>query len=200
VYTPNGLKVLSDAHGYLRTAVLGVSGGSWGGRTPCTEWTVRQVLNHARLDQLAYAGAVTGEPGMPPSDPFRPVDGFGGAPLDELDEALAASASAWATVSFDAPNAPTPIGALPPWVGAGACALDAAVHGWDIAVATGQDLPLPEELAEQLALTAAQIVDFIRDSYHVYAPALDGPANAGHADTLLRFLGRDPGWRAAEAG
>ncbi|MFE9835608.1 hypothetical protein ACFYP4_10765 [Streptomyces sp. NPDC005551] len=42
-----------------------------GARTPCGEWTVRQVVNHARLDQQAYGAVVTGH-GMPDSDPPDP--------------------------------------------------------------------------------------------------------------------------------
>jgi hypothetical protein len=40
---------------------------------------------------------------------------------------------------------------------AGACTLDAAVHAWDIAVATGQPSPLPDELAEALLAVAKEI-------------------------------------------
>ncbi|WP_345518778.1 maleylpyruvate isomerase N-terminal domain-containing protein [Streptomyces yanii] len=63
----DGLKVLERAHTYLRAAVAGVPAGWWDAATPCDRWTVRQVLNHARLDQQAYAAAITGE-GGPQSD------------------------------------------------------------------------------------------------------------------------------------
>lgn len=192
--TVDGPKVLADAQSYLRTVVAGVAEERWGDPTPCTEWTVRQVLNHARLDQLAYAAAITGEKGMPPSDPFQPVDAFEGSPLVELDDALARTAAAWATVPPDAETAPTPIFLMPAWLGAGACALDAGVHAWDIAVATGQGLPLPEELAEPLTAVAHRIVEGLRE-YGVFAPVLPAPpGETGRAAALLRFLGRDPHW------
>ncbi|MEW2043933.1 maleylpyruvate isomerase N-terminal domain-containing protein, partial [Streptomyces sp. NPDC005534] len=68
-----GIELLTRAHTRLRDAAAGVPEGAWGAPTPCGEWTVRQVLNHARLDQQAYGAAVTGT-GWPDSDAFQPSD------------------------------------------------------------------------------------------------------------------------------
>jgi hypothetical protein len=46
-----------------------------------------------------------------------------------------------------APTPFPPVPQLPAQLAAAACALDAAVHAWDIAVATGQPSPLTAELA-----------------------------------------------------
>ncbi|WP_214408813.1 TIGR03086 family metal-binding protein [Sphaerisporangium fuscum] len=194
----DGLKLVADAHSYLRTVVAGVSEERWAGRTPCTEWTVRQVLNHARLDQQAYRVAITGE-GGPESDPFAPADALDADPVRRLDEVLSPVSAAWSTVDPGAESVPTPLGPMPVWLGAGACALDAGVHAWDIAVATGQDLPMTEDLAEGLTAVAEQIVDHLRDSFGVFAPALPDPhGEEDHrAAALLRFLGRDPHWSRA---
>jgi hypothetical protein len=59
--------------------------------------------------------------------------------------------------TYDPVPSPLPIGPLSAEVAAGACALDAAVHAWDIAVATGQPSPLPDELAEALLAVAKEI-------------------------------------------
>lgn len=91
---------------------------------------------------------------------------------------------------------PLPQGPLPARLAVGACALDAAVHGWDIAVATGQPSPLDEELAAELLDVARQIVEPLRG--FAYAPALArGPERSGTTDELLRYIGRDPGWAAS---
>ncbi len=69
------------------------------------------------------------------------------------------------------------------------------MHAWDIAVATGQASPVDDELAAQLLEVAVQIVEPLRG--FAYAPALPAPDDAGDgalAD-LLRYLGRDPGWK-----
>ncbi|MFE7185377.1 TIGR03086 family metal-binding protein [Streptomyces erythrochromogenes] len=189
--TVDGFKLLADAHGYLLTAVRGVPAEAWGDPTPCTEWTVRQVLNHARLDQQALVMQITGV--APASDPFEPEDATAGDPVAELAAVLAATAAAWESRRDDE-SVPTPMGPMPAGVGAAAAALDAGIHAWDIARATGQDLPLTEEMAEALEDIAARIVDFVRDSFGKYAPPLVLAEGAGRAEQLLAFTGRDPRW------
>jgi uncharacterized protein (TIGR03086 family) len=192
----DGLKVLERAHTYLRAAVAGVLAGRWDAATPCGQWTVRQVVNHARLDQQAYAAAITGE-GGPRSDPFQPADVLGADHVQALDGVLAAVFDAFARLSADAALVPTPLGPLPVRLGASAAALDAGIHAWDIAIATGQDLPLEQELAEGLWGAADQRVDRLRDSFGVFTPALQQAQGGDRANTLLAFVGRDPHWRQA---
>ena len=45
-------KILSAAHDALRTAVAGVPDDAWALPTPCADWSVTQVLQHAAGDQL----------------------------------------------------------------------------------------------------------------------------------------------------
>ncbi|MFD9077995.1 TIGR03086 family metal-binding protein [Streptomyces erythrochromogenes] len=189
--TVDGFKLLADAHDYLLTAVRGVPAEAWGDPTPCTGWTVRQVLNHARLDQQALVMQITGV--APASDPFEPEDATAGDPVGELAAVLEATAAAWESRRGDE-SVPTPMGPMPADVGTAAAALDAGIHAWDIARATGQDLPLAEELAEGLEDIAARIVDFVRDSFGKYAPPLVVPEGASRAEKLLAFTGRDPRW------
>ncbi|MFD4141500.1 MULTISPECIES: TIGR03086 family metal-binding protein [unclassified Streptomyces] len=192
----DGLQLVQQAHACLRAAVRGVPDDAWGSPTPCTEWTVRQVLNHARLDQQAYGAFITGE-GRPESDPFQPADAFEADPVKELDEILDRVSAAWQTVPTDAGTVttPLPVGPLPLWVGAGACALDAAVHAWDIAVATGQALPLPASLAQPLLAVAREPWTEQLRAF-AFAPVVAAPDGdpGTEADQLLRHLGRDPGW------
>ena len=78
---------------------------------------------------------------------------------------------------------------------AGAAALDAAIHAWDIAMATGQGSPLTPDLARALTPVATSIVEPLRQ-YGVYAAAVETPAGADDAAALLGYLGRQPAWRA----
>ena len=109
------------------------------------------------------------------------------------------AAAAWRTVSDAAAEVrtPLPLGPLPVWVGLGACALDAGVHAWDIAVATGQPSPLGLTDARLLMAGASRIVEPLRA--FAYAPAL--PANEADDElaALLRYLGRRPDWRRTPA-
>jgi uncharacterized protein (TIGR03086 family) len=188
--------ILNEAHQILRTTVLGVGHGDWDRPTPCDEWNVTQVLQHAAGDQLAYAAAITGS-GGPSEDPFAPSGHLDDAPLAVVDHAVRVSAAAWASVAEDDQDAPTPLpqGAMPARLGMGACALDAAVHAWDIAVATGQKSPLSPALAGWLMPVATSIVEPLR-GYGAYQSALAPEANDDEVATLLRYLGRSPDWAA----
>ncbi|SFW92207.1 TIGR03086 family metal-binding protein [Amycolatopsis australiensis] len=184
--------LLASAHEALRTAVAGVTDGTL--PTPCADWTVTQVIHHAGGDQLAYAASITGQAG-PDFNPFAPS----GEPADTasfLEPKLAAAAAAFATVSREATAVPTPLpqGPLPAATAVAAAALDAAVHAWDIAVATGQASPLTAELAEALLPAAKELTPPLRG--FAYAPALDGEAGDDVVSELLRYLGRDPEWKA----
>ncbi len=112
--------------------------------------------------------------------------------------ALRASAAAYATVSPDAAEVPNPLpqGPMPAWLAAGAAALDAGVHAWDIAVATGRPSGLDDDLAAELLPVARALVEPLR-AYGVYATALEPGDHDSASAELLRYLGRDPNWSAS---
>ncbi|GAA0214156.1 hypothetical protein GCM10009527_007430 [Actinomadura nitritigenes] len=192
--TVSGWTVLDTAHEALRSTVRGITAADLDRPTPCSEWTVAQVLQHAAGDQLAYAASITGGPG-PDFNPFAPSGSLDAEPLALLEPALTAGAAAWATVDRDAAEAPVPVppGSLAPWLGAGAAALDAAVHAWDIALATGQESPLTAGLARDLHKVAVEIVEPLR-RFGAYAAPIDAPGD--EIADLLHYLGRDPAWTA----
>jgi uncharacterized protein (TIGR03086 family) len=185
---------LDQAHDALRTAVASVGEAEWTLSTPCEKWTVTQVLQHAAGDQLAYVAAITGS-GGPTENAFAPSGVRPEDPQGYLEATLRASAQACSTVAPGAQNVPTPLpqGPLAAEVAIGACALDAAVHAWDIAVATGQPSPLTADLASQLMPVATAIVEPLR-AYGAYATALDPEPTDDAAAELLRYLGRHPNW------
>ncbi|MFJ5303116.1 TIGR03086 family metal-binding protein [Streptomyces sp. NPDC088350] len=190
-----GIEVLARSHDCLREVVAAVPDTAWAAPTPCTEWTVRQVLNHARVDQQAYGLVLTGD--RPDSDPFHPADTLDGDPVAALDKVLRAVADRYAQLPADADRVPTPLGPMPLPFAAATAAMDAAVHAWDIAAATGQSRPLPTDLAEGIWPAADRLVDQLRDSYRVFAPAVEVRDGYDRAEELLAFLGRDPHWTPA---
>jgi uncharacterized protein (TIGR03086 family) len=186
--------ILAASLEMLREAGAGVAAGHLGDPTPCSEWTVTQVLQHAAGDQLAWAAAVGYGPG-PEENPFDPSGKLPGSVADLLGHAIQVATRAWAGVDASAPAVSTPLpqGDLPPDAAVSACALDAAIHGWDVAVATGQAAPLTAELAAQLMPVARAIVEPLRQ-YGAYATALPPEPDDDGKAQLLRYLGRNPGW------
>lgn len=186
--------LLAEAHDALRNAVKGVGADQWDLPTPCDQWTVTQVLQHAAGDQLAYYAAITGGDG-PSENPFAPSGTPLADPLAHVTAATEAAAQAWASVAADDAEVPVPVppNLLDAVTGVGACALDAAVHAWDIAKATGQPQPLTEDAATAILTAAKQIVEPLR-AWGAYAPALEPQDGDDAVAALLRYLGRDPEW------
>jgi uncharacterized protein (TIGR03086 family) len=194
--SPTTWTVLDRAHAALRAATAALTSADLDRPTPCEQWTVAQVIQHAAGDQLGYAAAITGH-GGPTEDPFAPSGALTGTPAELVEPALAASAAAFGTVD-PAGTTPTPLpqGVLAAATAAGAAALDAGVHAWDIAVATGRPSGLDDDLAAELLPVARALVEPLR-AYGVYATALEPGDHDSAAAELLRYLGRDPGWRPA---
>jgi len=186
--------VLDEAHQALRTVVKGVGDADWDRSTPCSEWNVTQVLQHAAGDQLAWAWSITGE-SRAAEDPFSPSGRLTEEAQVLIERTVAESAAAFAIVPSDRQDTPTPLpqGPMPAASAAGACALDAIIHAWDIAKATGQPSPLTNVQARELLPLATSIVEPLR-AYGVYAAVV--PAEPGDDDSasLLRYLGRRPNW------
>jgi uncharacterized protein (TIGR03086 family) len=145
--------VLTTALDALRHAAAGaVETDRLDDPTPCSKWTVAQVLFHAAGDQHAWA-SVVGAGSLPSYDPFDPPRRLDGGVQDTVAKAIEAATGAWAGIDPTASSLRTPLPPTPelaPALAAAACALDAAVHAWDVAVATGRPAPLTAELAEQL--------------------------------------------------
>ncbi|MFD9551549.1 TIGR03086 family metal-binding protein [Nocardia salmonicida] len=193
--------VVATSYQALSDAVAGIADDQWDLPTPCSDWTVTQVIQHAAGDQLAYAAALGVGPG-PSYNPFDPSGAIDGTAAALVREAIDQTAAAWATVSADTATVPTPLphGDLPTPVAATLAALDAAVHAWDIAIATGQPSPLTDDLSAHLLVAArtihpapgsgadAEIIEPLRQ-WGAYAPIVEGPATTPTAE-LLHYLGR----------
>lgn len=70
-------------------------------------------------------------------------------------------------------------------------AIELAAHAWDLAVSTGQENRLDEDLAEQLLVPAEQIVPAaIRGGEMPFEPVVEAPPDAPPSERLAAWLGR----------
>ena len=187
-------EALSTALAALRGVAEGVAPDQIARPTPCTDWTVGQVLMHAAADQHVWAATV-GSAAGPGYNPIDPPRGAEGGVARVVQEAVDAATATWAGVDSSAETLPTPlppVPTLPADLAAAAAALDAAIHAWDVAVSTGQPSPLTGALAGQLRPAAEATAEQLRG--FAYAAPLPGAPTDDEASALLRYLGRDPHW------
>jgi uncharacterized protein (TIGR03086 family) len=180
----------------LTGAVIGaITDEQLGRPTPSPDCTVGDLIEH--VDGLAVGLVHTARKTDPPPDAATPRDGGAAGPADGWRERvparLAALAEAWRDPA--AWEGSTQAGGVPLEAAAAALfALDEiVVHGWELAVATGQPYPADEEAARACA-------EFLADApraAELFGPVVEVPATAPALDRLVGLTGRDPAWRPA---
>jgi uncharacterized protein (TIGR03086 family) len=130
-----------------RPVVAAADPGQWAQPTPCADWDVGELLNHLVSGNWWAAelarGATIDEVGS-----RLDGDQVGDDPLDAYDRSAEAAAAAFeAPGALDAPCAVS-YGPVPGSVYAGHRFIDVLIHGWDLAVATGQDRTLDPALVD----------------------------------------------------
>jgi uncharacterized protein (TIGR03086 family) len=163
-------------------------------KTPCTEYDVRALVNHLLFWGPSLAGAGRKEsvpqPGTAESDVDLAAGDWRGRLLALLDDISSSwePPSAWdGETSMGTPQT------LPAPVMGDMIVGELAVHGWDLAVATGQRLELPADLVAHLHDTMFAGVEQGREM-GMYGPQVAVPADAPTLDRILGLTGRDPAW------
>lgn len=172
-------RTFQHAHG----VIAGVGPDQHGERTPCEEWTVRDLLEHM-IGVVAGLGAAAA--GAPPGQ-FR----LGPDPAGQFEEAAARALAAWRRPGVLDQVVDGGAGPMPGRVLAGINLLDTATHTWDLAVATGQPAALPDDVAAAaLETSLATVSPEVRPGR--FAPEVALPDGADLTGRLVAFLGRTP--------
>jgi uncharacterized protein (TIGR03086 family) len=156
--------------------------------TPCTEYDVRGLLQHiAALPDKVAAVAMGGNPRELPSQVAIDEDGVGQRYLEEARVALDMWADdALLTTTLTAPWGPAPGGAA-----LGGFVMETVAHGWDLAVATGQDPEAdPALVAKARAIGEHALAEAPRGPGMPFDVPVEAPTGAGPTTQLAAFLGR----------
>ncbi len=192
---------LEPATRTLADLVTGVRDDQLDGPTPCPGRSVGAMLDHTAGFALAFTAAAhhTEPPGgsRPPSasasrlaDDWRTLIP---ARLAELADAWRDEAAWSGMTKAGGQDLPSEI--------AGVIALDeVVVHGWDLAVATGQPYAVEPHLLEA-------VYGFVRGSAEqnpqgtpgLFGPPIVLPDDAALLDRVIGLAGRDPSWTPTSA-
>ncbi len=185
---PASVAVLDGAvawtHGWLqqaRTSPLSLP-------TPCRRWDLGQLLTH--MDESLMAIAEAAELGRVDVDP-QPFPPGPDELVDRIVQRACRTRAAWHQRVTSAPMCVGDL-ALGRDTVALVGALEIAVHGWDVAVATGQAPRLPEDLATQLFDVALAVV-LPQERGRRFAEQVTVPLAAPVGTRLLAHLGRTAG-------
>lgn len=185
---------LLDAHGRAMDvfdhAMHKVGLTDWDSPTPCSDWSVRDLVNHVVVEQLWVPDVLAGKTIAEVGDKF---DG------DQLHDD---PPGAWAAASQTARSAWLQPGAVDRTVHLSFGDADAteygwqlttdlAVHGWDLATALGAAAGIDDELATAiLAYIEPQLSAWSGSS--AFADPVPVPDDADPATRLVGLLGRQP--------
>lgn len=191
----HAVEALEPVYANVERILRGVGPDAWGAPTPCPSYDVRAVTNHLLATLDVFQAGLVGEP-RTGEDLERDYAG------DDAPGAFAtlatASLAAWRQPGALDRTLTLAFGETPAQVAVFLNLGDALLHGWDVAVATGQDPALPEAPAElMLGFMQGMLKPEMRRegpdaTFGLEVPV---PADAPAGDRLVAFSGRDPRWR-----
>ncbi|NNG35157.1 TIGR03086 family metal-binding protein [Nakamurella aerolata] len=169
-----------------------VSEEQWNAPTPCSDFTVAQLRDHVVQWSSAFAGGLADPDGRTPDADSIAVAGDGADQLrsnaDKISDA----------VDDGAADRPLFIGdeSLPGDMSLAMILWEYQVHGWDLAVATGQPWS-PDEagVRASLAFAPGMLTPDFQGEGKSFGPRVAVPADAAAIDHLVGLSGRDPQWR-----
>ncbi|MGW4028927.1 TIGR03086 family metal-binding protein [Streptomyces sp. NPDC004838] len=179
----------SEALELFTDRVHAVRPDQWDNATPCTDWSVRDLVNHLTAEQLWVPDLVTNG-----STVAQVGDAYEG------DVLAAHPRAAWDTAARGARRAFGKPGALERtvWLSYGEtpavayCAqmtTDAVVHAWDLSRAIGASERLPEAL---VAFALQEVTPYASElsKSGLFAPPIEPPPGDSQQTRLLALLGR----------
>ncbi len=169
--------------------VVGVGDDQWDAPTPCSDWTVRDLVNHNAAENWWASSLMDGRTVEEVGDRYE-GDVLGEDPVAGFDASAVAARRA-----FEGPDAlertvHLSFGDVPGQVYLGQRTTDLLVHGWDLAVATGQDTDFDPDLA-RWAWEANEPHRALIEAADVFDDPVDVPDDADPQTKLLALLGRD---------
>ena len=174
--------------------VAAVNRDQWSAATPCQEWNVRELVNHMVIGHRLFTGILRGEAAVTPGA----LDPTSGDTLGDDPTATYQAATEHLLTAFRRPGVleqvfEVPAGTVPGSAAAHLRAVDELVHGWDLALATGQHPRFPDDIVERELEFTRLALGQLPPGQSPFAPAQPVADAAPPLDRLSALLGRSPG-------
>jgi uncharacterized protein (TIGR03086 family) len=167
--------------------VAAVAPDQWALPTPCEQWEVRELTNHFVGGLHMFATALAGGDGSPNHD----TDWLGADPAAAYGAAAPVALAAWREpVALDQVLRIS-LGPIPGRMAIVIHLTEIVVHGADLAVATGHEELLDQQLCQALLdlMHGMGGIDPFRVP-DVFGPETTAPASASAHQRLLAYVGR----------
>jgi uncharacterized protein (TIGR03086 family) len=166
--------------------VHGVPADRWDDPTPCTEWSVRDLVNHL-VGEHSWAPHILAGESMEQVGDRYDGDLVGSDPVGAWDRAAKASRAAFSETTLEG-TARFSFGEAPLTEYAEQMLVDLTVHGWDLARGSGQDETL-DPAAVEICLAYAKRNVGRWDGLGIIAPPVPTTSD-DPAVQLLSLTGR----------
>ena len=181
---------LAAAFAQTRAILANVKPDEFDKPTPCTNWKVRDLINHFVGGSYWFASSAAA--GVSPDMGDETPDFTGGDVVATYDAGIAQALEAFGDPGTAGRIIKLPFGEMPGSAFMGLAMTDTFQHGWDLARATDQKPDFDQTFAEQLLAGARKAINpaFRSPEGHVFGPEQPIADTAPAADRLAAFLGR----------
>jgi uncharacterized protein (TIGR03086 family) len=176
-----------------------VRADQWAGPTPCTEWNVRQLVNHMTRGNLNFVGLLNGATGTEFLR-LRGAEALGADPLAAYTRSVQECAEAFARPGALRQVVDYPLGRVPGEQALAIRTTDTTIHTWDLAQAIGAEDTLDPGLVawiddrmEDIYASLVETPVAPETTHRFFAAPTAAPASGeSRRDRLLRRMGRNP--------
>ena len=177
---------------HMADLIAGVPADSWAEPTPCTEFTVRDLVDHL-VGWVHIFEAATWETNAPRDpDHYLVSEGHAAAFRRAGHAAVEGLADRGLDRQLLMVKARIPASMIRDMM-----AMEYPGHGWDLAVATGQSYPFEDDIVEAALEAAPRTIspEYRGHGEGQFRPVVATSPDAGIVERYVAFLGRDPAWR-----
>lgn len=189
------LRILDLAQSRAGAVIAAVRPEDWTLRTPCSEWSVRDILNKVVASTWTFTCFARRQRPEPPWDLVHPTEVLGEDPYGTYAVAAADCRDAWRAHGALEGTAPSTVGDFPAKAVLNARIFDTTILSWDLARACRIDHGIDDEQAAYVLRVATALVPTVRavnPARYRQPEALGDDRDL--VERMIAATGRDPGW------